>query len=167
MKLHWDLCIIDSFYELCCLTLVYSVCKVMLNGRKKSYERDFPTPHPHPTQTSIFFYSLTAACNPASVPDWNSSTTFKAVQKFSSDKWPYVIILITVLKAVVLSDTPMKHYRHIDKKWAVHKGASMCQKCHLLNKMLLLIHGTCSDSMTARSHQVVKDAEEKWLWKFV
>lgn len=155
MKLHWDLCIIDSFYELCCLTLVYSACKVMLNVRKKSYERD-PL-HPHPTQTSIFFCSLTGTWNPVSVPDWNSGVTFKAVQKYSSDKWPYVIILITVLKAVELSDTPMKYYRHIDKKWA----ASTCQKCHLLNKMLLLIWGTCSYSFIARSNQAVKDAEEK------
>lgn len=41
MKLHWDLCIINSFYELCRLTLVYSACKVMFSFRKNSYERDF------------------------------------------------------------------------------------------------------------------------------
>lgn len=165
MKLHWDLCIIDSFYESFCLTLVYSACKVMLNVRGKSHERD--PPHPHPTQAPIFFYSQTGICSPVSAPDWNSSTTFKAVQKFQSDKWLYVIILITVSKAVELSNTPMKYYRHIDRKWAAQKDASTCQKCYLLNKMLLLIRDTCSYNHTAGSNQAVQHAVEKCLWKCI
>lgn len=56
MKPHWDLCIIDSFYESCCLTLVYSAYKVMLNVREKSHERG-PL-HPHLKKTSVFFHSL-------------------------------------------------------------------------------------------------------------
>lgn len=56
MQFHWDLCIINSFYELCCLTLVYSDCKVMLNFRKISYERDFST------QSFSLPYGLTETC---------------------------------------------------------------------------------------------------------
>lgn len=88
---------------------------------------------------------------------------FEALLKFESDKWLYVFILITVSKAVELSDTPMKYYRHIDKKYAAQKDPSTCQKCHLLNKMLLSISDTYS--FTARSTQAVNHAEEKVLMK--
>lgn len=163
MKLHWDLCIIDSFYESFCLTLVYSASKVMLNVRRKSHYRD--PRHPHPVQTPIFFCSLTGICSHVWVPDWNSSATFEAVQKFQSDKRLYVIILTTILKAVELSDTLMKFYGHIDRKWAAQKDASMCQKRHLLNKMLLLIRDTCSYSFTTTCNQAVEHTEEKHLRK--